>query len=376
AEAHIDSSFDGMFNFLLGGSTALERLAPGVVAGDLSGIAAADVPFWARPRMFPPQREALIEDWERKIATLAPRSLAASITSISGTPSWLLLFFDLLGKLHPGKRLGALYPALELVVHGGVGFAPYRAAFAEWLADSHAETREVYPASEGFVAIADRGDGEGLRLILDNGLFYEFVEPAALGDPAAERKWIADATLGVEYALVLSSNAGLWAYVLGDTVTLIARDPPRLRVTGRTSWSLSVAGEHLVGAELDAAIAAAARAVGGTVTDYAAAALAPSHADARGGHCFIVELDGAAGVAAAAFAAALDAELAEQNADYAAHRAGGFGLRPPQVTLARPGTFEAWMRARGKLGGQNKVPRVIADTALLSELQRFVNTYG
>ena len=361
-------------NFLLGGSTALERLAPGVIAGDLSGIAAADVPLWARPRMFPPQRLALIEDWERKMATLAPRSLAANVTSISGTPSWLLLFFELLGKLHPGKRLGALYPALELIVHGGVGFAPYRAAFAEWLADSHAETREVYPASEGFVAIADRGDGEGLRLILDNGLFYEFVEPAALGDPAAERRWIADAALGVEYALVLSSNAGLWAYVLGDTVTLIARDPPRLLVTGRTGWSLSVAGEHLVGAELDAAVAAAARAVGGSVADYAAAALAPSGADARGGHCFIVELDGAED--AAAFAAALDAELAQQNADYAAHRAGGFGLRPPQVTLVPPGTFSAWMRTRGKLGGQNKVPRVISDPALLADLQRFAGTPG
>jgi hypothetical protein len=363
-------------NFLLGGSTALEPLAPGVVAGDLSGIAAADVPFWARPRVFPPERLALIEDWERKMATLAPLSLAADISSISGTPSWLLLFFELLGRLHPGRRLGALYPALELVVHGGVGFAPYRAAFAEWLADSHAETREVFPASEGFIAIADRGDGEGLRLILDNGLFYEFVEPAALGDPAPERRWIADAALGVEYALVLSSNAGLWAYVLGDTVMLIERSPPRVLVTGRTSWSLSVAGEHLVGAELDAAVAAAARAVGGTVADYAAAAVAPSGTDARGGHCFIVELVGAARASPQSFAAALDAELARQNADYAAHRAGGFGLRDPEVILAPPGAFSAWLHARGKLGGQNKVPRVIADPALLADLQRFVAGSG
>lgn len=358
-------------NFLLGGSTALERLAPGITAGDLSGLAAADIPFWARRRTFPPQELALIEDWERKIAALAPRSLDAHVTSIAGTPSWLLLFFEHLGRLRPGARLADLYPALELIVHGGVGFAPYRAAFAGWLAGSHAETREVYPASEGFIAIADRGDGAGLRLLLDNGLFYEFVRPDDLDAARPDRRWIADADLGVEYALVLSSNAGLWSYVLGDTVTLIDRAPPRLLVTGRVSWSLSVAGEHLVGAELDAAMAEAAARVGGTVADYAAAALAPDAADPRGGHLFIVELEGAA-ADPAAFAAALDAALARQNADYAAHRHGGFGMRDPRVLLVQAGAFAAWMRARGKLGGQNKVPRVIADPALLADLRRFV----
>lgn len=358
-------------SFLLGGSTALERLARGITAGDLSGLAAADVPFWARGRTFPPKRLALIDDWERKMALLAPLSLQAEVTSISGTPSWLLLFFELLGRQHPGARLRDLYPGLELVVHGGVGFAPYRAAFAAWLEGSRAETREVFPASEGFIAIADRGDGEGMRLELDNGLFYEFVRPAELDRPAPERRWIGDAELGVEYALVLSSNAGLWAYVIGDTVTLTGRHPPRLLVSGRTAWSLSIAGEHLIGQELDAGVAEAARAVGGTVADYAAAALPPDAGDARGGHIFLVELAGAAADAAPAFAQALDAALARQNADYAAHRGGGFGLRPPRVALVPPGTFAAWMRARKKLGGQNKVPRVIADPALLADLRRF-----
>jgi hypothetical protein len=359
-------------SFILGGSTALEMLAPGVVAGDLSGIAAADIPWWARPRTFPPGRLALLDDWERKIAAIAPLSLAANVTSVSGTPSWMLLFLEHVGRLRPGAGLAELYPDLELVVHGGVGFAPYRPAFARWLAGGGAATREVYPASEGFFAIADRGDDEGLRLLLDNGLFYEFVRPDHLSAASPDRRWIADAEIGTEYALVVSSNAGLWSYVVGDTVTLTGRAPPRLKVTGRTAWSLSVAGEHLIGQELDAAMADAARAMGGSVTEYAAAALPPDATDPRGGHLFIVEAAGLAATDAAAFAGALDAALAQANADYAAHRQGDFGMRPPRVVLVRAGGFADWMRARGKLGGQNKVPRVIADPALLADLRRFV----
>ena len=359
-------------SFLLGGSTALEVLAPGIVAGDLSGLAAADIPFYAGARTFPPREMALIEDWERKIAALAPASLAAHVTSISGTPSWMLLFFEELARLQPGTRLADFYPELELVVHGGVGFAPYRAAFAAWLTGSRAETREVYPASEGFIAIADRADGEGLRLLLDNGIFYEFVRPEDLGRDFPQRAWIADAEIGVEYALVLSTNAGLWSYVLGDTVTLLSRDPPRVLVSGRVSWTLSVAGEHLVGQELDAAMAEAARAVGGTIADYAAAPLPPDARDPRGGHLFVVELDDAPPACAGAFGVALDAAFKRMNADYLAHRQGGFGLRDPRIVLVPHGTFAAWMHARGKLGGQNKVPRVITDPALLEELQEFV----
>ncbi len=363
-------------NFILGGSTALERLAPGITAGDLSGIAAADIPWWARPRTFPPETLALLGDWERKVATLAPLSLHADVSSFSGTPSWMLLFLEHLARLRQGERAATLYPKLELVVHGGIGFAPYRTQFASWLEGSRAETREVYPASEGFFAVADRGDDEGLRLILDNGLFYEFVRPTDLDSANPDRRWIGDAELGVEYALVVSSNAGLWAYVVGDTVTLIERMPPRLKVTGRTTWSLSVAGEHLIGQELDAGMAEAARALGGTVTDYAAAVVAPDAADPRGGHLFIVEVAGVTAGSAEAFAQALDAALARLNADYAAHRQGGYGMRPPRVVLVPQGGFAAWMRGRGKLGGQNKVPRVIANADLLEDLRRFVGDTG
>ena len=359
-------------NLILGGSTALEMLAPGVRAGDLSGIAAAEVPFWARGRTYPPRDVALIGDWERKMAAIAPASLREPITSLSGTPSWMLLFVERVSGLRGGAALAECYPGLEMVAHGGVGFAPYRDRFAQLLAGSRAETREVYAASEGFIAIADRGDGEGMRLVLDRGLFYEFVRPGDLASAAPDRRWIGNAEAGVEYALVVSSNAGLWSYVLGDTVTLTDLAPPRLLVTGRTSWSLSVVGEHLIGHELDAGVAAAARASGAHVADYVAAGVPPDAADARAGHLFVVELAPGEAPDAAAFARALDAELARRNEDYAAHRQGDVGMRPPRVEFAPPGSFAGWMASRGKRGGQNKVPRVMADAGMLRGLLGFV----
>ena len=374
--ARPQSRLFGGLNILLGGSSALERLAPGVHAGDLSGIAADQMPVWARPRAFPPRALALIGDWEAKMAAMAPDSLRRDIRSISGTPSWMLLFFEQLAALRPGRtrRLVELYPNLELVVHGGVAFAPYQDSMAAWLEGSRAETREVYAASEGFIAMADRGPGEGLRLVLDRGLFFEFVRPGELAADTPDRRWLATADLGVEYALILSSNAGLWSYIVGDTVMLTQRHPPRLLITGRIAFTLSVFGEHLIAQELDSAVAAAARALGVAVTDYAAGPVLPRHDQPRGGHVFVVETSPPAPGLETAFAATLDHTLAALNADYAAHRLGDFGMAPPLVKLAPPGLFAAWMLRRGKLGGQNKVPRVINDPALLADLLAFTSS--
>ncbi len=351
----------------LAGTTALERVAPDVRAGDLSGIAAFRTPIWARGRVLPPAGLARLADWRSKMARLAPLALEQPVTSMSGTASWMLLFFETAAGLRPpGARLCDMFPALELLVHGGVGFAPYRSRFAHWLEGSAALTREVYAASEGFIAIADRGDGQGLRLVLDRGLFFEFVRPAELGSPCPDRRWIANAELGQEYALVLTTNAGLWSYVIGDTVRLVSREPPRLLVTGRTAWSLSVAGEHLIGAELDEAMGQAARAFGRHVVEYSAAPVPPDEQDGRVGHLFAIELDGP--VEATAFGRALDAALSGLNEDYAAHRSNGFGLRDPDIRLLPPGRFACWMAQRDRLGAQNKVPRVVADAAALQAL--------
>ena len=221
-------------------------------------------------------------------------------------------------------------------------------------------TREVYPASEGFVAIADRGDGEGLRLCLDRGCFFEFVPVEELDAPAPRRHWAATIETGVEYAVAVTSCAGLWSYLLGDTVRFVDRAPPRLLVTGRTAYGLSAFGEHLTGEEIEAALLGAAAAGGVLVAEYT---VGPVFSGARGGHRWLVELAAAAPAgpdAAAALAEALDDALQRANDDYAAHRRGA-QLAPPEVVLLPPGAFAGWMRAQGKLGGQHKVPRVIAD---------------
>ena len=213
-----------------------------------------------------------------------------------------------------------------------------------------------------------------MRLIVDNGLFYEFVAPGELSTSAPSRRWLADVRTHVDYALVISSCAGLWAYAVGDTVRFVDLHPPRLQVTGRLSYFLSAFGEHLTGEEIEAAVSKAADMVHAGITDFAVGAVFPNATDSRGGHAYIVEFSEAAPQRAQieVFAKVLDDTLSRSNDDYRAHRSGGFGLRPPEVIAVQHGTFAAWMKQRGQLGGQHKVPRIIADQALLGELRRFV----
>jgi GH3 auxin-responsive promoter len=361
-------------HLLLGGSTDLVERAPGVKSGDLSGIAAATLPLWAKPFSFPPPAIARLTDWTDKMARLAETAPLANIRSISGTPSWVLLFFDELVRRHPGRgtRLVDFFPDLELLVHGGVNFAPYRARFSEWLDGSHAETREAYAASEGFIAAADRGEGDGLRVILDHGVFYEFVPLSEIDSAAPTRRWIGNIETGLDYAPVVSTCAGLWAYIVGDTVRFIERDPPRLVVTGRLSYTLSAFGEHLTGEEVEAAVARAAEAIDAPVRDFAVGALYPERVRELGGHLYVVEFERpVAAEEVARFAEALDRDLIERNLDYEAHRAGGFGMRPPEIRVLRRGGFAEWMRRRGKLGSQNKVPRIVNDPDLFADLRTF-----
>ena len=364
--------------FLLGGSTDLKQEAPGIFSGDLSGIAAASAPWWARFLTFPPPELALMRDWDAKIAACIERAAAADIRCITGTPSWLLILFDRQATARSAPSTArALYPKLELIVHGGVNFAPYRSRFEAFLADCHADLREVYPASEGFIAIADEGSADGLRLIVDNGLFFEFVPTTELAAPAPRRFWLSDVEVGIDYAILLTSCAGLWSYLLGDTIRFVSRRPPRIVVTGRTSYMMSAFGEHLIGEELEDAIATAARAIAADVNDFAVGAVFPERTGDLGGHLFVVEfampLDD---VRVAAFADSLDRRLADLNDDYRAHRAEGVGMAAPRIQPVPPGFFADWMRARGRLGGQNKVPRVINDQQLFADLRSFVTGHS
>ena len=365
---------DGSF-FVLGGSTDLKELAPGIRAGDISGIAAFAQPWWSRPFAFPPREVRFLTDWEEKLARMAPLSLERRIRGLSGAPGWLLVLFEKLASLRPeaGGRAAGLYPELELLIHGGAGFAPYRERFARLLDGSAARLREVYPASEGFVAIADRGPGEGLRLITDHGLFYEFVPVAELGAAAPTRHWVGNVEPGVDYAIVLTTCAGLWAYLMGDVVRFVATRPPRLLVVGRTSYMLSAFGEHVSGELIETCVLAAAETAALDVAEFAVGTEFMLDQGAWGRHAYVVEFCGRVPDAGriAAFGAALDAELSRRNEDYAERRVVPEGLRAPRIEPMPGDGFRAWMKRRGKLGGQHKVPRVIEDQRLLAELRGF-----
>lgn len=367
-------------NFMLGGSTRLKPLAPGVRAGDVSGILAGRIPWWARRRRFPPEAIAAIPDWEARIEAIAEAALRADIRTIGGAPSWLLILFDRLAARRPlpgggsDRRLARFFPNLELLVHGGVNFAPYRPLFKDLLDGARAETREVYPASEGFIALADRGDGEGLRLMLDTGLFFEFVPVEELESAAPTRHWIGTAHKDVNYAIALSTCAGLWSYLVGDTVRFVDLDPPRILVTGRISYMLSAFGEHLIAEEIETAVARAAQAIAAGVTDYAVGAVFPQNEGDLGRHLFLVEFaeEGVDDTRLATFARVLDQSLAEANDDYKIHRDRDYAMGAPEVRPLKPGAFAAWMKSRGQLGDQHKVPRIINDQGLFDNLRTFV----
>lgn len=359
---------DGKF-CVLSGSTDLATVAPGVRTGWISGILVREMSSLARRRSFPPAEVARLADWEEKIGQIAGRLLREDVRMISGLPPWLLLLFDRLaqaaGQTEP--RLASLLPKLEMVVHSGVNFAPYAPRFRELLEGSRAETREVYLATEGFLAVADRGPGEGLRPILDNGIFFEFVPVEELDRPEPTRHWIAEVETGIDYAVVLTTCAGLWGYVLGDTVRFVGRNPPRLVVTGRVSYYLSPFGEHVTGEQLDVAVTTAAGEIGRGVADYCVGPEFPTRPGEPGRHVFVIEFPqgpAAVGQESARLAACIDRTLGELNEDYLTQRSGGFGLRPPVVQAVPSGTFAAWMKAEGRLGGQPKVRRVLTEEAL------------
>jgi hypothetical protein len=361
--------------FMLGGSTDLHEEAPGVYTGDLSGIEANEVPWWVQPYAFPSREFALLADWKEKIDKVARLSLEESIRAISGTPNWLLILFDKLAELRPSEepRLRNYYPELDLVVHGGVDFKPYAKRFMELLEGSRAELREVYPASEAFIAIADRGPGEGLRLIVDNGVFFEFVPTQELSATNPTRHWLGNAETSIDYAVVVSTCAGAWAYVLGDTIRFLELDPPRILVTGRTAYVLSAFGEHLINSEIEEAVASAAAVIDANVIDFCVAPSFPERAGHKGRHHYVVEFVGGIPSAdqLAAFAAALDARLGELNVDYQQLRKGDYALRAPKIEAIPSGSFAAWMKSRGQLGGQHKVPRIINKAELFRSLRKF-----
>lgn len=358
--------------FLLGGSTDIKMEAPGVGSGDMSGIEAKEAPFYARPWLWPPPELALIADWEEKIERLARAAVDEDIRAIIALPNWLLVFVERLFELRPGARtLNDIFPNLEVIFHGGMSFAPYRQRFRELLSGrAGTETRELYAASEGFFASADRGDGEGLRMMTNSGIFYEFVPKAELTSPHPTRHWIGNVVPDVEYALVLTSCAGHWSYIIGDTVRFVDTRPPRIVVTGRTKYYLSAFGEHLIAEEVEDAVGRAAETIGRDIVEYSVGAIWPRAGESVGTHRYLIEFASSdlSADAITRLRHTIDDRLITLNEDYRRRRATGLGMRAPEIVVVRPGGFTEWMKSRGKLGGQHKVPRLVPDQAMFQSM--------
>ncbi|MCS7022272.1 MAG: GH3 auxin-responsive promoter family protein [Gemmataceae bacterium] len=360
--------------FFVGGSTALRPQADGSRAGDLSGIAAREFPDALRPYTFPPLSLALIANWEEKLQRLAETSLNEPITAISGIPAWLLVLFGKLKQLSGKKTIAEIWPQLRLVIHGGTSFEPYRHVFRREIGSERVHFCEVYPASEGFVATEDPRY-QLLRVIPDHGIFFEFVPVDDLDRSHPPRHTLANVETGVNYAVVLTTCAGLWSYILGDTVVFERRTPPLLRFTGRTKYFLSAFGEHLISEEVEKAVAAAARVCGVDVVDFHVGPVFPQQPHLPGHHLYLVECADRL-PDPRRFAQAIDAELMVLNEDYAPHRQGDLAMRLPEVRLVRAGGFAAWMKAQGKYGGQHKVPRMDNSGQLTARMLEWFQTHN
>jgi hypothetical protein len=369
--------FRGRMLFL-GGSTSLQTLArPGlrtVLAGDLSGIAAREVPSILRPFTYPPLDIALESDWDRKLSLLAERGAAEPITLVSGVPSWLLVFFERLLQVTGRRTIAEVWPTLRVVVHGGTRFDPYRTLFRRILGNDAIATLETYPASEGFVASEDPHTGL-LHLIPDHGVFFEFVPVGELGTDRPARHTAAEVVPGVQYAVVLTTCAGLWGYVLGDTVRFELGPGGGFCFTGRTRDFLSAFGEHLIGEEVEQAVALAAAATGAAVTDFHVGPVFPDSPAAPGRHRYLVEFERPP-ADVADFARELDGALARINKDYQTHRAGDLTMLAPEVWPVWRGGFAGWLRSRGQLGGQHKVPRMDNTGRLSAEIAGWLVNRG
>jgi hypothetical protein len=357
----------------LGGGTVLRPLGPGSRVGDLSGLVASRLSWGFRGRYSPGAALAGIADWEERLAAIAALAATQDLSLLSGMPSWLVILFERVARhCHAeGRRLrdlGQLWPNLRTLIHGGVAFAPYAQVCEEWLG-RRLERVEVYPASEGFVAVQTEAAG-GLTLMLDYGIFYEFVPVEDLGSATPRRHPVVEVELGRPYAVVMSTPAGLWSYVLGDTVRFTARDPLRLAITGRTRHYVNAFGEKVIVEEVERALVRACRRTEAEAVEFTVAPAFPTASEPRGGHEWLIEFR-VLPVEPDDFARILDETLASLNTDYRTKRAGSVGMVAPRGTVLPPSTFHRWMQRAGRLGDQHKVARVTNDrtiaTAVLAE---------
>ena len=360
-------AFAGGKMIFLSGSPELERVGD-VPTGRLSGIVNHHVPKYLRTNQLPSYETNCIEDWETKLDKIVTETIQQNMTLISGIPPWMQMYFDRLIE-KSGKPVGELFPNLSVLVQGGVNFEPYKAKlFAS--VGRPVDTIELFPASEGFFAFQDSMKHEGLLLNTNSGIYFEFVPAAEIFNEHPTRLSLAEVKLGEQYALIINSNAGLWGYNIGDTIRFVSLNPYRIVVTGRTKHFISAFGEHVIGEEVEAAMLDACKQHNASVVEFTVAPYIAS-GDGQSYHEWLVEFEKTPDNMEA-FVTDLDNALRQRNVYYDDLIAGNI-LKRLQLSILQPQGFVQYMKSIGKLGGQNKVPRLSNDRKLAEGLTAFVD---
>ncbi len=357
---------DGKMIFL-SGSPELERIG-GIPTGRLSGIVNHHVPKYLRANQLPCFETNCIEEWEEKLDKIVKETIGQNMTLISGIPPWMQMYFDRLAEIS-GKKIGDLFSNFSVMVQGGVNFEPYKARLQESIGRK-IDCIELYPASEGFFAFQDSQEAEGLLLNTDSGIFFEFVPAGEIFKENPIRLTLKDVKIGENYALIISNNAGLWAYNIGDTIKFVSIDPYRIVVTGRIKHFISAFGEHVIGEEVEAALMKAANEENVHITEFTVAPMI-AHDAGKSFHEWFVEFENTPGDLAA-FAKKVDDNLRIKNIYYD-DLIGGNILQQLRIAPIKKNGFIDYMKSVGKLGGQNKVPRLSNDRKIAEELQGFLN---
>lgn len=362
--------FEGK-GLVLGGSHQINALGK-TSSGDLSAIIVQNLPFWAEYHRFPDIALTLNPNFEEKIEKIAQQAIHENITSLSGVPTWNVVLAKRILEITGKSNLLEIWPNLEFYFHGGVSFKPYREQFKQLIPSDKMYYMENYNASEGYFAIQDLPDSDEMLLMLDYGIYFEFLPIENLFDEQPKTLDLSEVELGKNYAIIISTNAGLWRYMIGDTVRFTSLHPFRIQVSGRTKQYINTFGEELIVDNAEDAINAACKETGAIVKDYTAGPVYFLDKEA-GAHEWIIEFDKQPNDMQLFFKA-LDDKLRQINSDYDAKRFNNLALKEPIIHVAQDGLFYSWMKERGKLGGQNKVPRLSNDREVLESVFKMMNS--
>lgn len=352
----------------LGGSSAIYEDNESYF-GDLSAIIIENMPFWADFSSAPRQETALMSEWETKMEAIINETIDENITSLVGVPSWMLVLLNRVLEKTGKNHILEVWPNLEVYFHGGVNFHPYREQYKKIIPKKDFKYYEIYNASEGFFAIQDRNGSEELLLMLDYGIFYEFIEMDSYKGENSIAIPLSEVKKGVNYAVVISTNAGLWRYLIGDTVKFTSLKPYRIKITGRTKHHINVFGEELIIENAEEALKLACKKTKATIIDYTVGPIFMNE-KAKGGHEWIIEFAKEPNNINY-FTELLDNALKSLNSDYEAKRYNNMTLSMPVVHIAKEGLFYKWLKKKGKLGGQHKVPRLSNSREFIEELLKF-----